>query len=92
MFLHDVPNHLTKTPWDIPSQITVKNDPPVVVPLRDPQFWPESRAINAVVISPCQSLGNLITATMNFRRDRALMNMRCGRKAAQVALAEGRLS
>jgi predicted acylesterase/phospholipase RssA len=87
----DKPNSELRKPVARPSQITVKNDPPVAFPLRDPQFWPESRAINTVVISPCESLGNLLTATMNFGRNRALINMKCGRKAARMALAEGRL-
>lgn len=82
---HDVPNrHL----WDRTPPIT-KRDPPVVVPLRNPQFWTESKTINPVVISPPKSLGNLLSGTLNFSRKRAQENMELGCEAARVALKKG---
>ena len=89
---HKIPEYHGRNPWDVPPQMTVRNDPPVVVPLRDPQFWPESRTINLVVISPDKPLGGLLRGTMNFSRTRAMENIRLGREAAGAELKKGRLS
>jgi predicted acylesterase/phospholipase RssA len=83
---HTIPNYQMRTPWDRPPLLAAKNNPPKVVPLQDPEFWPESRAINVVVISPSDSLGNLLSGTMNFSRARAQENIERGREAAQLAL------
>jgi Patatin-like phospholipase len=84
-----IPDYVGK--WNSPPPNPVRNVPPKVVPLRDPQFWPESRTIDCVVISPRYSLGKL-WGTMNFNRARAQLNIELGREVAEVEIKKGRLT
>lgn len=62
----------------------IKNDPPTVVPLREPDHWPE----RVVIIAPDAPLGNFLTGTLNFSTGVARKRLKEGYKKASKIIEE----
>lgn len=65
------------------EQKDIKNDPPIEIPLREPNGWKEPKHV--VIIAPDAPLGNFLTGTLNFSPEVARMRVDAGyEKASEI--------